>query len=184
MRLTNMHREEFVEDVMAGIPVEHKYNQHDAEIEIARAIEKQLPADVQAFAKKHPNLIQRTHQIKLEALKFERYDSFYKKKVTVTPHVLVINHPDTKLIDLTPWSERKRLFDEEQDRRNELRSRISQIAASCNTLKQLKEALPELESYMPEEELAKRNLPIAAGGVITDLLRAGLKVPKGEGALA
>lgn len=176
MKLTKSMRDEFVDNVMAGIPVQHKFNNGEARLEIARAIEKQLPADVQEFAAKYPDLIKRCEYITLTGLEYDQFDG--KRTRMIRPLANVIDHPDAKPIDLTQWIERKRMCDEEQDRRKELRSRITQIAASCGTLAKLRDALPELESYMPAEQIAAKNLPIAAGGVVTDLLNAGLKVPK------
>jgi hypothetical protein len=72
----------------------------------------------------------------------------------------------------------KERYDIEQGERATIRQRISDVTYSCTTLAKLKVALPELESYMPAELEVVKSLPIATGGLITDLLNIGLKVPK------
>jgi hypothetical protein len=60
---------------------------------------------------------------------------------------------------------------------DDLKSKLKAVAASCNTRKQLAEALPEFESYLPADEgAALRSLPVVAN-VVTDFVKAGW--PKG-----
>jgi len=58
--------------------------------------------------------------------------------------------------------------------RNALFSSIKGIAYGCSTLRQLKEALPELEKYMPKEDAPTRNLP-AVANVVADMVKLGWK---------
>lgn len=172
MKLTKAIREQFVNDVLAGIPTKHFFNMQDAKSEIINAIEKQLPDEIFKVVKNHPQVIQRTKRYKLDALSYLNSDGYIR-----TPEIYTINHESCQMVDVTAWVELKKLADAEQDERALLGTRLREISASCSTLAKLKAALPELESYMPVEEV-KRNLPIASGTVITDLLQLGLKIPK------
>lgn len=52
-------------------------------------------------------------------------------------------------------------------------NKVRQVAYACTTLKALKEQLPELERYMPDEKgRATRNVPMVLN-VIEDLKKAG-----------
>lgn len=55
---------------------------------------------------------------------------------------------------------------------------MSLLVHSVNTLEKLREVAPELCDYLPVPE-AKAKLPIVpVGSIITDLMAAGLKIPK------
>ena len=179
MRLSNAIREDFVESVMSGIPVLHKYSKSEAVREIVAAMEEQLPDDIKKFAKCHPNLIKRERNWSLKELKYD-WISEGKYARSDYPYAYTIDHESVERIDTTKWVDLKKAADKEKEERKELEERLKQITNSCNSLKQLKEALPEFESYMPEEAETVRNLPVAAGSIVTDLLAAGLKIPKGD----
>lgn len=182
MQLTKAIREDFLDEVMEAIPRKHQYNKDDALQEIRKAIEAQLPREIIDFANAYPHLVRRENYIEVEALNYE-YESDRGYLRTATPSVRTFRHDLAKLVDVTHWAMLKEAYDAEEYERKQYRSRLAEIVAACKTLKQLEEALPELKSYMPEEPV-KRNLPIAAGTIVTDLLKAGLKVPKGELATA
>jgi hypothetical protein len=60
-----------------------------------------------------------------------------------------------------------------QDKKiQELHSKLEGVAAACNTRKQLLEALPEFEKYMPEAIIPGSNLP-ALANVMSDFVKAG-----------
>lgn len=160
MKLTKAIREKFVDDVLAGIPVKHHFNIYDAMLEIRVLVEDKLPDDVKTFAKHHPNLIKREKRLRFESLISNRWGDTC---------VDVVQHCNCKVLPVTDYVILQKLNIEEQEEREKLRNRLLEISASCSTLTKLKVALPELESYMPVEEV-KRNLPIASGTVITDLL--------------
>lgn len=66
-----------------------------------------------------------------------------------------------------------KLKKEEEDKINALRSKLQGVAAACTTRKQLLEALPEFEAYLPAEEAkAAKNLP-AVANVLSDFVKAG-----------
>lgn len=172
MKLTKAMREEFVASVMSGIPIEHHYNSDDAESEIIKAVEMQLPNDMLNFVKNYPDLVLRNKRMEFKDLKYRNW----RDQVCYTS-IYVIDHESCKPIDVSQWIEKQQKHDAEKQRRAELQRRLSEITKACTTLAKLKVALPELESYMPTE-VVKRDLPIASGTVITDLMQLGLKVPK------
>ena len=172
MKLTKAIREKFVYDVLAGIPIKHNFNMQDTKSEIINAIESQLPHDLFQVVKNYPQVIQRGKYYTLHELKYVTSDGYVR-----APEIYVVNHESCKMIDTKPWVFKKELADAELNERDVLRKRLTEIANACTTLAKLKVALPELESYMPVEEV-KRNLPVASGTVITDLLQLGLKIPK------
>ena len=57
---------------------------------------------------------------------------------------------------------------------NNLRKQLTAVIASCSTLKQAKEALPEFIKYLPEEpgSAIDRTLPVV-GNLVADLSKAG-----------
>lgn len=169
MKLTKAIREQFVSDVLAGIPVKHHFNINDAMLEIRTLVEDKLPDDVKAFIKNHPNLIKREKRLRFESLISNRWGD---------TSVYVVDHDDCKVLPVTEYVILQKLNLDEIEERNVLSKRLLEISASCSTLAKLKVALPELESYMPVKQEVKRNLPIASGTVITDLLQLGLKIPK------
>ena len=174
MNLNNKLRTDFVDAVLAGIPVVNYYNRENAKQEIRKEIEKQMPADIQAFAKKYPDLIERNKNIRLDLLAYE--DARGGRHF---PYIRTVDHSSAELIPLDKWVALKTASDKEQAERERetLHDRLTQIASACTTLAKLKEAMPELISYMPEE-VEKRNLPITTGGLVTELLAAGLSIPK------
>lgn len=172
MKLTKFMREQFVDDVMGGIPVEHRFDIEDAKSEIRSAIEMKLPVDLYRISREYPNLFTRSKSVYLTQFKYTNHYG-YESELSVR----VIDHENCAEIDVRPWVFKKELADAELNERDVLRKRLTEIANACTTLAKLKVALPELESYMPVEEV-KRNLPVASGTVITDLLQLGLKIPK------
>lgn len=182
MQLTKAIRDDFLDEVMEAIPRKNHYRREDALEEIRKAVEEQLPREIIDFSKAYPQLTRRDNCIEIEALTFDyECDRGFLRKST--PAIRTFKHELAKLVDVTPWAKLKEAYDAEEYERKQYRSRLGEIVGACRTLKQLEEALPELKSYMPAEP-EKRNLPVAAGTIVTDLLKAGLKVPKGELATA
>lgn len=177
MNLTNKLRSEFVNDVMKSIPLIHYYNMADAMQEIRIETENRLPSDILTFSKNHPNLLERNLQITVRELSYE-FVNHRGNSDTRNPYFKTVDHPVNKLpIDYSKWVDKKKRYDDEQNSRLVLADRLNQIASSCSTLAKLKAAFPELESYMPVE-VVKKNLPVASGSIVTDLLNVGLKIPK------
>ena len=65
-------------------------------------------------------------------------------------------------------------YAQQEASREELELKLKGVVNGCNTLKQLKEALPEFEKYMPaESEPPSKNLP-ALANIVADFQAAGL----------
>lgn len=63
----------------------------------------------------------------------------------------------------------------------ELRGKLKGAAYACTTTKQLRELLPEFESYLPAEvEQSARSLPVVAN-IVSEFTKAGWPAKKKEG---
>lgn len=178
-RLTNEMRKSFVQDVLAGIPIKNKYNKDEAKMEIRQHIESALPKAIQDFISIYPNLVKREKHIDLEGLEYKYTDRWGARR-TAYVNVYVVDHESIQKPNIKKWIDRKNAHDKEMDERKNLEIRLMDIASSCTTLAKLKDALPELESYMPKEKESVKALPISTGGLVTDMIKKGLKVPKGK----
>lgn len=72
--------------------------------------------------------------------------------------------------------------DEQVEKIEELKTKLTSLVNGCSTLKQLKLAVPELEKYMPADNQlslshTNRSLPVVTN-VIADLVKAGWKETK------
>lgn len=169
MKLTRAMINKFIDNVMADVPRQVKYNHNEVVLEIRNKLEEQLPADILDFMKKHPALIYRTKGINLSK-EFGKSSYF---------QLYVVNHESVKPIDVSEYVSTYPKFLAENDTRQAMSARLLELASSCTTLDSLQKLLPELVKYMPEEKVRadKANLPIATGrGVVTDLINSGLKV--------
>lgn len=178
MRLSKQIINDFVDEVMAAIPRKNKYNKNDAEEQIRHAVEAQMPEEILAFAKKFPNLVRRDKYMSIEPLTYFWTASNGNSRKS-TPSIRTFDHEAAKMVDVREWVKQKEAYEKEEEERKQKRSRLLEVASSCSTLKQLEAALPALKSYMPAERVEKK-LPVAAGGLVSDLLASGLKVPKDE----
>lgn len=71
------------------------------------------------------------------------------------------------------------LAEAQDEKRDSLRAKLRAVVYGCTTRKQLAEALPEFEKYLPSEHDKPANLP-ALANVATDFMQAGW--PKTEAA--
>lgn len=169
-RLTNLMRETFIEQVMNGIPVLHPFNIEDVKEKIVKLVEARLPEDIKAFSKKYPGLLMRAKTIYLpESLSSGRRNRYY---------VNVVNHEACELVDCSGFELQLQNHESEQSSRATMRSQLYSVAYACPTVEKLKQALPELETYMPK--INDRYLPVATPTdvVVANLMGAGLKIPK------
>lgn len=163
MRLTNVVRDDFIVKVMNNTPWKSKYTKDVACKEIQRRGDALLPKDVQAFIKKHPHLINRSSN-------YEKLTGAY---------VYLVRGQELSSIDYEDIKEQYNAYAAEKSERANLRSRLSELAYSAKTLKQLHDLMPELAAYMPKDEATAKQLPVAvAGGLVAELVKAGLKVEK------
>ena len=174
MRLTNEHRENFVNKVMASIPFKSKWNREAVIAEIEKRFSEVAPQEVKDFSKEYPDLLS-------EVSKCVDWIRYY------TPHNSYRHYgyahafqnqnlDDIKTDDLKKHWEK---HEEEVSEREAMKSRLLDIARSVTTLAALAATLPELVQFMPTEQaVPKKQLPVAASGIVTELKGMGLKVKK------
>lgn len=163
MRLTNVIRQAFVRAVMADVPkIDYQEQAHAyARKSVQAEFEKKFPeltwADVEKRGWFNSGTISLPYGIN-------------------NIHVRAMS--DYGMLEKMPkvWDKLKEfsaLKKAEDQRINDLQSRLEGVANSCSTRKQLAEALPEFEKYLPlEEGPALRSLPVVTN-VISDFVKAG-----------
>lgn len=163
MRLTNFLREAFVRAAMADVPkIDYQEQAHKYARDVIKA----------KFKEAFPDLPPVTQT---QAKWFK--DSY----ISLPYNICNINVPFSAGSDMLSKDEKvwakleefSRLHAAENKNRDALRSKLEAVAAACTTRKQLLEALPEFEAYMPAEEAkAAKNLP-AVANVLSDFVKAG-----------
>lgn len=160
MRLTNFLRDSFVRAAMNDVP---KINYEEQAQKIARDFMKK------EFARIFPKIdINGEANQWLEKCSLDMPGSL-GLLYTVNPHYAYLK-------DKPVWEELKTLADlhaEQNKKHRDLQDRLTSVACACTTRKQLLEALPEFEAYLPAEEAkAAKNLP-AVANVLSDFVKAG-----------
>lgn len=160
MRLTNFIRDAFVRAAMADVP---KINYEEQAHGIARAY---MQAE---FKRVFPKI-----DINGEARNWLNKSSVDMPGSIGNVHCIT---PEWGYLKTKPvWEELQKLASlnsEQNAKHRDLRERLNSVAYSCTTRKQLLEALPEFETYLPAEEgKAARNLP-AVANVLSDFVKAG-----------
>lgn len=162
MRLTNYMRDAFVSAAMQDVPYVDYAEQAGA---YARNYLKG------AFSKVFPGIDMNNASVK---------DWLDERSVKMPPEInniyacapgyCCLEDEPTVWAYLISLSSKKR----EQDAvRHTLEAKLRAVARSCNTRKQLVDALPEMEKYLPEDEpAAMRTLPVVTN-VVADFVNAG-----------
>lgn len=158
MRLNSLHRDAFINAVMADVPVVDYYDQAQKIVQEFQV--RHMPKEVQAVYKK-PELrgYLKEHCARFH---FNRYGYFSV-------------YGDAGLDDATTKSVRDlmNLNDQQDNRIRSLRNKLESVLASVTTRKSLIEALPEFEKYAPPEaEPLSRSVP-ALANVVSDFVAAG-----------
>lgn len=173
MKLTKLDRETTVAAIMADVPTTDYQ-------ELARKLVEQTlfdaaPKLVQDFwtAQKRGEIAHRLDSMTIympgsinsiyTGLAGSNYSYEFKKA-----------HPDTWAVLEGYAAELKA----QKERQTSLRNQLTAVLASCSTLKQAQERLPEFEKYLPKERDATgvNGLPMVAN-VVSELVKAGW--PKG-----
>lgn len=174
MRLTNEHRENFVNKVMESIPFKSKWNKEAVIAEIDARLSAVAPQEVKDFSKKYPDLLARETKC-IDWLHYTRPDDKYRRY----GYAAAFRNQklgDIKTDDLKNHWEK---YENEVSERNQMKNRLLDIARSVTTLAALAATLPELVQFMPAEQaVPKKQLPVAASGIVTELKGMGLKVKK------
>ena len=164
MRLTNTIRDAFVRAAMHDVPKEMDHSEEIRKIVLNDFLTK-LPAKVKAVY----DDIETRHWIKTDYNNYGGVSVSYPTSESRSSW----NAPK-----LTPSAQKKVDELKEKSESNEkirktLESKLHQVAYSVTTRKQLVDALPEFEKYLPEDEAkAIRTLPVVTN-VVADFVKAG-----------
>ena len=162
MRLTNFIRDSFIRAAMDDVP---KVNYTEQAEKIAREFLKE------EFKRVFPNI-----DMTGEALTWLEKCSVKMPNNLTNIYAACPSYEYIQSKGPEVWKqlvELGKLNDEQYAKRSELKSRLHGVAYACTTSKQLLEALPEFESYLPAEEAkAAKNLP-ALANVLSDFVKAG-----------
>ena len=167
MKLTKKHREDFVEAVMADVPKESYATQiEDAIRKLWRAIlkrEKLGNVDAERLNKESVYVCYFTHDTTKEAVakipKGESRWNYTSRSICSLRLHGLTQEEAKKLPDSAEVAELVGKVAVQYNQRAALRKKITAAIASCSTLKQAKEALPEFEKYLPvDPEVAFKNM--------------------------
>lgn len=166
MRLTNTIRDAFIRAVMQDVPkVDHDETARKLVLDDSAA---QLPPKIKALvrsAETAPFVRTTDYWTNMTDLGIYRAYAASGDKYTPTADTLV---------KLKALNDAKR---EQEAARKALRSKLHAVAYGSTTRKNLADALPEFEKYLPADELAaSRSLPVVAN-VVAEFVKAGW--PKG-----
>jgi len=169
MRLTNTLRDAFIRAAMHDVPMEADHSEEIRKLVLADLVSK-LPTKVKTV----------WDDVNLRG--------WLKTDHNAYCHVSV-NYPS---IDRT-WGDSKPKLSadvqkkvdelakkkkENEDIRDKLEAKLRNVAYSCTTRKQLADALPEFEKYLPEDEAkAIRSLPVVTN-VVAEFVKAGWPAKK------
>ena len=170
-RLTIEMRAAFVRRVLADVPaVDYESKIRDVALKVA--IDR-LPKPVAALLlnKEHAEYVARVHAW------LGKEDSILPKSVSFMLPGLRNDDEQLEQAIREKTQELRKEWVKQEEIFASLRVKLSAVARSCNTLKQLQEAFPEFEQYMPKEEVMTKDLP-ACSSVVAELVKAGW--PKGS----
>lgn len=174
MRLTNQMREDFVNAVMKKVRRRQKWGREAVVEEINKRLAAVLDDDIKEFMQKHPNLVCRESKCLDSWLcwtKENGYRNYSYASAVVGQKLTDINMEDLK--------KHHELWQKEEERRNEMASRLRQVAYSVTTNTDLAAALPDLIKFVPKDEpKPKKQLPVASSQLFKDLKSLGLEVEK------
>jgi hypothetical protein len=173
MRLTKEIKDDFVKLVMANLPRQHRTDKVAVKVEAAKLARAALPAELRTMEAKYPGCVAYTSVCLTLIEKGDKLhdNTYYSDTVSIEmPNVVKL-----KDVDLKDLIAGYRSHVQEERDREEMYKRLMRVANSVTTLARLHELLPELAQWMPAEE-AKVYLPATISNVVSDLMKAGLKV--------
>jgi len=184
MRLTNFHRDAFINRAMDDVPRKHADFDEELRNLALRTVVAHMPPQVAQVWSRFPDWIQ-------------------QGTVWLRPSDFGCEWPGSTLTSAlhTPFADRgvllkwlkkpeyapqfKALFDsrnEERSRIDALEKRLRAVAYGCTTRAALAKALPEFEKYLPAEEGGVDRTVPAVANVVADFVKAGW--PKGQAQIA
>lgn len=159
MKLTNYIRDAFITSVLEDVP----HIDYDQQIEdgILKAFVDALPPAVRRMWDDPAT----RDYVNLEQLRLNR----------TWHYVPAMRADDSPALPEAKSAEVKRLIelrDAQSEKFDTLKAKLRSVVYGCNTRKQLVDALPEFEKYLPGAE-QQAQYPIAVANVVTEFLQAG-----------
>lgn len=182
MKLTKAHREEFVRAVLADVPTKNYPTQaEDLARKLCRAKYKELGlSGVDINRLKYTGIYIRVwHEDGSDTVMATRPSDAMRGYYLSNSFAQISGNGlfDREIAEITDCPEMVAIrqgYADERNMLNNLRKQLTAVIASCTTLKQAKEALPEFIKYLPEEpgSAIDRTLPVV-GNLVADLSKAG-----------
>ena len=164
MKLSQTLKKAFVASVMQDVPKVDYFEQ--AQKCARKHFERLMPQEILQVIQKYPDWFGNSSFYTPGHLPM-----FYTKSPECNINLLRNDEQATE--ELLQISD---AYIQQEKARDALKAKLHGVVHGCNTLKQLKEALPEFEKYMPEEnEPASKNLP-ALANIVADFKAAGLQL--------
>ena len=182
MKLTKAHRAEFVRAVLADVPTKNYPTQaEDLARKLCQAKYKELGlSGVDINRLKHAGIYIRVwHDDDSDTVMAARPSDSMRVSYLSNSFAQIGGNglSEYEIAEIANCPEMMAIrqgYADERNMLNNLRKQLTAVIASCTTLKQAKEALPEFIKYLPEEpgSAIDRTLPVV-GNLVADLLKAG-----------
>lgn len=177
MKLSKAHKAEFVRAVLADVPTKNYPTQaEDLARKLCQAKYKELGLDkVDPSRLCYASIYVRVWASEIMLAERPKDGSYYP--VTTFAQIAGKGLNECEIAEITDCPEMmviRQGYADEYNMLNNLRKQLTAVIASCTTLKQAKEALPEFVKYLPEEpgSAIDRTLPVV-GNLVADLSKAG-----------
>lgn len=153
MRLTNNLKNAIVRAIMQDVPKPKKENRHRT---VQATLVKAMSPACRKVYLANPSIFKTTWT----------GDTTYDGLIYSTRDVVMGDAPKDVLQKLL------KPYEQEDEAYRKAQQNLSIAVEGCTTLKQLKEAFPEFEKYLPTEQQPTKNLP-ALANVVSDLVKLG-----------
>ena len=177
MKLTKAHKAEFVRAVLADVPTKNYPTQaEDLARKLCQAKYKELGlAKVDPSRLSYASIYVRVWASDIMLADRPKDGCYYPCNTFAQIAGKGLNeHEIAEITDCPEMMVIRQGYADEYNMLNNLRKQLTAVIASCTTLKQAKEALPEFIKYLPEEpgSAIDRTLPVV-GNLVADLSKAG-----------
>lgn len=182
MKLSKKHREDFVEAVMSDVPTKNYPTQaEDLARKMCQAKYKELGLDkVDPTRLSYASIYVRVWVSEIMLAVRPKDECYYPVKTFAQIAGRGLNEFEiTEITDCPEMMAIRQGFADEFNMLTNLRKQLTAVIASCTTLKQAKEALPEFIKYLPKEpgNVIDRTLPVV-GNLVADLVKVGWPAKK------
>ncbi len=176
MKLSKLHRAEFVRAVLADVPTKNYPTQaEDLARKLCQAKYKELGLDkVDPSRLSYASIYVRVWASEIMLAVRPKDECCYSVAIAQIAGRGLNEHELAEITDCPEMMVIRQGYAVEYNMLNNLRKQLTAVIASCTTLKQAKEALPEFIKYLPEEpgSAIDRTLPVV-GNLVADLSKAG-----------